>query len=207
MLRPSPKSTLFPYTTLFRSCQEGFEVVRDEERSASASIYRGSEFRGRRRSEGELSAQRVVTDYRRNAVRRFEANPRSTGFRGSSQLTTVRDQVGLLKRVRHTVLVEARLPRRFPEAVHRLAGVTSLRKPEADRTARRPSNQRGIEIDHHVEEGLSLLTVEMREDRMERWGHDEARGTRVVRRDDLAVGGRIPLQEPRQGLGLDVDGC
>jgi len=42
---------------------------------------------------------------------------------------------------------------------------------------------------------------------MERWGHDESRGTHVVRRDDLAVGGRIPFQEPCQGLGLDVDGC
>jgi len=42
---------------------------------------------------------------------------------------------------------------------------------------------------------------------MERWCHDESRGTRVVRRDDLAVGGRIPFQEPCQGLGLDVDGC
>src|SRR5207237_9890605 len=100
--------------------------VRAEYPSASTSIDRGCAFRGRRCSEGKLSAQRWVTDYRQEAVRGFEANPRLTVFRGSSQLTTVRDQVGPLKRVPQTVLVEARLPRRFPDAVPRLAGVTSL---------------------------------------------------------------------------------
>src|SRR2546427_11733282 len=44
----------------------------------------------------------------------------------------------------------------------------------------------------------------MGKDRMERWGHHEARGASVVRGDDRPICVRIPLQEPRQALGLNI---
>src|SRR5437899_6665651 len=69
MLRPPPRSTLFPYTTLFRSCEDGIRVLR---RGVRRLVAAGIRLRG------------GVRDVRRSVSRRM----REIGDRKSTRLNS-----------------------------------------------------------------------------------------------------------------------
>src|SRR3712207_8260731 len=75
MIRRPPRSTLFPYTTLFRSRDHEHERDdRDRERPVAAGEHRGDERGGRiERGEDEVLAERQVE----GEQRRHEGDARS----------------------------------------------------------------------------------------------------------------------------------
>src|SRR2546427_9515855 len=57
MIRRPPRSTLFPYTTLFRSDAEGVEAEAEEEEEAMAAMVRTSECSRSEEHTSELQSQ------------------------------------------------------------------------------------------------------------------------------------------------------
>src|SRR5690349_24182356 len=81
MLRPPPRSTLFPYTTLFRSVRSGWHPHRadgaaDRGRQAGAVVYRAA---------SALTATRLLPELRRTRFLRSEEH--------TSELQSRRDLV------------------------------------------------------------------------------------------------------------------
>src|SRR5688572_31486267 len=70
MLRPPPRSTLFPYTTLFRSSRYGRDFVRDvrvgDDGGRARQILRGRAARAR--AEDQAFEQRVRRDRKRTRL-------------------------------------------------------------------------------------------------------------------------------------------
>src|SRR3712207_6894756 len=69
MIRRPPRSTLFPYTTLFRSAAESFDLDDEVERFSLSAIHLNDEVRqvpprGRAHEVGHLQAKVLVLDVR-----------------------------------------------------------------------------------------------------------------------------------------------
>src|SRR2546427_8647093 len=149
----------------------------------------------------------MVTGNRQEAFGRIHPSPGLTRLRRVGKLPRVSNQVCALNRIPDRVQFHTRLPRRFAEAVHRLARVRRLREPQADWPALRALNEGGVEVEHQVEESLPFLSVQMGKDRMEWRGHHETRGARDGSGGDRTKSRWISLQVPDTGLRVNIHRC
>ena len=180
-------------------------MVRDEDRGRPAGFHGGHEPLRSGAPERELAAEPDVPRREAEPAAESRRAPRSRGLLLGGELAGIEEEVDPPREVREPLVVDRRAAGGDHVAVHRIRGVRRLREPEPDRSVVAAEEGR-VEVDHRLEQDLPLDPVVVREDRVERRGHHEARGPPPPCSDRPMIRVRVPLEEPREGLGLDVHG-